>query len=55
MVMKFGYTGVTRGALGLNNVDSVVTHDLSHQEMNKEWCSYSKKAPGIQWNTLENS
>ena len=22
--------------------------------MNKEWCSYSKKAPGIQWNTLEN-
>ena len=40
----------------LNNVDSVVTHDLSHQEMNKEWCSYtSKKAPGIQWNTLENS
>ena len=36
-------------------MDSVVTHDLSHQEMNKEWCSYSKKAPGIQWNTLENS
>ena len=26
----------------LNNVDSVVTHDVSHQEMNKEWCSYSK-------------
>ena len=39
----------------LNNVDSVVTHDVSHQEMNKEWCSYSKKTPRIQWNTLENS
>ena len=24
-------------------MDSVVTHDVSHQEMNKEWCSYSKK------------
>ena len=29
----------------------VVTHDVSHQEINKEWCSYRKKAPGIQWNT----
>ena len=32
-----------------------LTHGLSHQEMNTEWCSYSKKAPEIQWNTLENS
>ena len=28
----------------VNNVDSVVTH----QKMNKECCSYSKKTPGIQ-------
>ena len=29
--------------------------NVLHQKMSKEWCSYNEKAPGIHWNTLENS